>query len=284
MTTIYCPYTNKDIPVEQSNNEHIIPKSLGGINMFNLPVDADFNSAVGSSIDGDLANDFSVLLRRREFDARGHSRKSSFEDNGRPIQVELKGREGVKVWDAISRRELDEKDIIGRPIKSSFKMTRYGRAKFAAKVTLATGYFIYGDLFRNSVNHEEVRKLMNFSNESNKEEFNNISLTIYDEFMPTEKEQDIEQRNLDNHFCKFLNSSCVMILPGPSNIGFVVGILGQHVATLNVAANTNDFPLDGDYDLGHVIILKNNKIERISYRELAKRAIQEFRGDLQTVG
>lgn len=278
MNTIYCPYTNQDIPLEQSNNEHIFPKSLGGINSFNLPVDAAYNSKAGSDIDGELANDLLILFRRREFDTRGHSnkspkihsKKSILKDSKKPIQVEFKGQEGIKVWDSIERKELEQKDITGKTIVSTFNMSMYGRAKFAAKVALATGYFVYGELFRNFVKHNELRQLMNFNEQSKKEEFANLSLRIYDQFMPTEKEEDTEEKNLHNYFCNFIGSSCVIIIPGQSNLIFVVGILGQHIATLNVEANTNEFPIDKDYDLGHVLILKDNQLERISYRQLAQ--------------
>lgn len=277
METIYCPYTDKEISLEQSNNEHIIPKSLGGINSFNLPVDAIYNSNAGSEIDGELANDLLMLFRRREFDARGHSnkppkvhsKKSFFSESGKPIQVEFQGKEGIKVWDSIERKEFDPQDIVGKTITSSFSISMYGRAKFAAKVALATGYFVYGELFRESVKHDDLRKLMNFNKQSTKQDFTNVSLRIYDQFMPTEKKQDEEERNLYDFFCNFIGSSCVIIIHGSTNLLFVVGILGQHIATINVEAKTDKFPFDGDFDLGHVIILKDNKLERISYRQLA---------------
>lgn len=283
MKTIYCPYIDQEIPFEQSNDEHIIPKSLGGINSFNLRVDAQYNSHAGSKIDGELANDLIILFQRREYDARGHSnkppkihsKKSFFSETKKPIQVEFK-KEGIKVWDSIEKKELDKQDIIGKTITTNFKLSRFGRAKFAAKVALATGYFVYGELFRKSVKHKDLRKLMNFNEKSKKEDFASVSLKIYDQFMPTEKQEDEEERNLYNFFCNFIGSSCVIIIPGYTNIIFVIGILGQHIATLNVEANTDNFPRDGNFDLGHVILLKDNHLERISYRELAVRANEKL--------
>jgi len=75
---IYCPYTNKDISESETTSEHIIPLSLGGINGFEIPVCKIFNSNVGSKIDGALANDFLILMKRNELDVRGHSKKSPF--------------------------------------------------------------------------------------------------------------------------------------------------------------------------------------------------------------
>ena len=56
--TVYCPYTDRELPESKSSSEHIIPLSLGGVNGFEIPVDATFNSILGSEIDGKLATDF----------------------------------------------------------------------------------------------------------------------------------------------------------------------------------------------------------------------------------
>ena len=73
--TVYCPYTDREIPERESSSEHIIPLSLGGVNGFEIPVDATCNSTLGGGIDGKLATEFLWELRRTEHDARGHSGK-----------------------------------------------------------------------------------------------------------------------------------------------------------------------------------------------------------------
>ncbi|MDF9433359.1 hypothetical protein M1C61_02480, partial [Chromohalobacter israelensis] len=55
-------------------------------------------------------------------------------------------------------------------------------------------------------------------------------------------------------------------------IGVTVGILGRFVATLNVPANTEQFPFSDQNDLGHAVIIENGRLQRISYRALAKKA------------
>src|SRR5882724_5645859 len=44
--SIYCPYTNRMLPSDQVNDEHIVPLALGGDNAFVLPVCRRFNSEV----------------------------------------------------------------------------------------------------------------------------------------------------------------------------------------------------------------------------------------------
>ena len=45
------------------------------MNGFTIPVSKDFNSRVGSEIDGMLANDFLVMGKRDKHGAKGHSKK-----------------------------------------------------------------------------------------------------------------------------------------------------------------------------------------------------------------
>jgi hypothetical protein len=67
---IYCPYTDAELEPEQTNSEHIIPLALGGVNGFEIPVDAAFNCRLGSTLDGALANEF--VFGMRGATARNH--------------------------------------------------------------------------------------------------------------------------------------------------------------------------------------------------------------------
>jgi len=259
------------------NSEHIVPLSLGGSNQFCIPVEKDFNARVGSKIDGVLANDFLTLFRRREFDARGHSKtppevtlkKSHLGDEKRPVQVTLRGKEDMLIWDAMTKRHLAPEEIGGNKISSQFKIDADVRQRFLAKVALSAGYFIYGELFRRHVRHEELRALMNFSTKSKREDLSGFGLRGYDEFSPAEK-ADKEQNKLLAFFCQAIKGSCVIAGLGPSNVVISVGILGKWIGSLNVPAVTDSFSLDGEHDLGHVVLLRDGKMKRLSYRQLAK--------------
>jgi len=275
--TIWCPYTDKDITLEETTPEHIIPLSLGGCNSFCIPADATFNSKTAAKVDADVANDFSVKFRRREFHAIGHSKKSpiielpnsKFEDSGEPIHVTLKGKESPSIFVHKTKKMLDEKDFLGKMFISEFKLERFAYIKFAAKVALSAGYSIYGDLFRKKVSHHELRLLMNYSNEKNGELFSTEKLKVYDKFCEI-KEQDRVECDTHKFMCSAVRGSCVLAIPGSQNIGFIVGILGEWIATINIAADTKDFPIGNEHDLGHVVILVDKKKYELSYREFAK--------------
>lgn len=273
----WCPYTNLELPEEAMNSEHIIPLALGGSNQFCIPVEKSFNATVGSKIDGVLANDILTLMRRREFNARGHSntppelllKKSHLGDEKRPVQVTLRGKEDMLVWDAMTRRHLTPHEIGENKISSQLKIDAHGRKRFVAKVALSAGYFIYGKLFRTHVQHQELRALMNFSSESKREDFANFGLRGYDEFSSVD-EVDKEQSELLGLFCQLIKGSCVIAEFGPSNVVISVGILGKWIGSLNVPAITDSFPLEGVHDLGHVVALCDGKMTTLSYRQLAK--------------
>jgi hypothetical protein len=110
-STIYCPYTNREIPVSDSNPEHIIPLALGGLNAFTLPVSKDFNSRIGSEIDGALANDFLVMTKRDKRLVKGHSggepeyvaTNASDAETGAPLRVTMGQRKGLRIWSPIGK-------------------------------------------------------------------------------------------------------------------------------------------------------------------------------------
>jgi hypothetical protein len=69
-STIDCPYADRGIPISESSPEHIIPLALGSISGFTIPVSKDFNSNIGSEIDGALANNVLVMSKRDKHKAK----------------------------------------------------------------------------------------------------------------------------------------------------------------------------------------------------------------------
>ena len=279
----WCPYTDLELQNEATSPEHIIPLSLGGSNEFCIPVQKAFNGQAGSEIDGALTKDVLIAQRRREFDARGHSnkapkvilKKSQLGDGKKPVQVTLRGKDAPLIWDAKAKCYLAEQDVLGEVISSQFEIGRYDRFRFVAKVALSAGYFIYGDLFRKCVQHNQLRALMNFAPPEPREGFKDLA--GYDEFSPVNT-GDMGQNRCDRLFCQLISGSCVMAVPSSRNVIFTVGVLGGWVGTLNVPAITDSFPNEGLHDLGHVIALQERKITRMSYRQLAGQMLVALQG------
>lgn len=271
----YCPYTDKDLSEANANREHIIPLSLGGINGFEIPVCKIFNSQVGSKIDGAVANDFLILMKRNELDIRGHSKKkpvfvakkSTDQETGKPIQVtfDRQSKEGLKIWCPINREYTKG----GRTVSSSVTMNIDIDLKFVAKVALSAGFFAYGDLFRNHVKHEELRLIMNKDPKEMGDDIYKIE-TLVDNRFSGDKNEKLQ---IFRALCKAVGgSSIVGLVPTSKTLSVFVGVLGYYMGMVNVPANTDSFPNEEEFDLGHIICPQNGMLIRTSFRN----ALQEF--------
>ena len=275
---IYCPYTDREISEAQSSLEHIIPLSLGGINDLKIPADSEFNSHVGSKLDGALANEFIFALNRTKFDARGHSGKkpvaritrATYGENNRPAQVSFHSKEGLKVWDS---RDGEYRERVPQ-FEVSLTIDMDLPVRFAAKVALAAGYFVYGDLFRQHVDHRQFRDVMNtdprkldLSKSPSDLGLGHLTLRVdhYLRQVPDEPEHDAI--NSIRAFCSSVEGSVVVLMPGHGCFGVGVGILGQYVATVIAPAETDTFPNEGDYAWGHVLAVTGKTLKRCSWAD-----------------
>ncbi|CAN7659794.1 hypothetical protein [Variovorax paradoxus] len=271
---IWCPYTDTEIDVASASPEHIIPLSLGGSNGFTIPVEAQFNSEVGGQVDGAVANDFLTLVRRTKFDARGHSKKAPVATirnarigpEARPAQVTF-GSEAITVWDAKLGRNLERAEYADKRVQMKIAAEKVPRFRYLAKVALSSGYFIYGDLFRQHVAHADLRALMlSETTEAMISVLQNSSLRGYYEFAGF-NEVDAKDSEMVKFVCENVPGSCVYTTLTDASIIFFIGILGKWVGTLNVPADVSAFPKDGEHDLGHAVVLIDRATRRCSNRQ-----------------
>ncbi len=271
---IYCPYSDQDIPEEESSSEHILPLSLGGIDTFEIPVSKKENSAVGSKLDGLLAEDYLIKKSRNKYDVRGHSNKKPYVEfksakcaiTQKPLNVKFDAVNGVKVWSHRDNKELTGENTLKLSLQVDIDLD----LMFVAKVALSAGYFAYGDLFRNYVEHHEFRTIMN--NRPNELAPNKTPLFArVDSRFSTTNEGPLEEFRL---LCQRVDqpSSIVGLVPGKSNFAVFVGILGNYIGAINVPADTSLFPNCGNYELGHVICTQGRNLVRVSF----KRALEKL--------
>lgn len=269
----YCPYTDEDHAETECNSEHIIPLSLGGINGFEIPVHRDANATVGSKIDAAMAEDFLVKMRRNRYDVRGHSGKepvfvvkNAKNGSGLPLQVALDQRAGLRVWSPRDRDYVT--DARASNLALVFKMQLDTAMKFVAKVALSAGYFVYGDLFRMHVNHEDLRVVMNSSEETRAAGLNSDA-RVDDRF----SEDTNEDLRIFRALCAAsAPRSVIGFAHGNGRFGVFVGVLGEYAGMVHVPAQLQHFPTDGDHDMGHFIQLTQEGIVRASM----KHAMESF--------
>ena len=288
---MYCIFTDRNVPEREGNYEHIFPHALGGKNEFVVWSDKEYNSDIGSRVDGALANDFLIMFPRRDSGVRGYSNKPpeprwrnvNMENYPHMLQVTW-GKERISVWDARQRRELEEGEVLGNTIQAKLTISWGSDIQFVVKVALAGGYFIYGNDFVDAVDCNELRSMVSLDLKkarSNKE-FMDKKITVCNRF-----HKDAEYTGLAGIYralCEEFNRSLFIVTPSNESISFHVGVLGTYIGSINVPATTSQLPIDGEHDLGHTIILGPGSMERMSFRSFVEEFRQAFQTRTQNLG
>jgi hypothetical protein len=260
---MYCIYTDTDVSEEYGNYDHIVPLALGGDNGFCVWSDKNFNSEIGSKIDGALSKDPLIMLARYYADARGHSdtppvpvwKRSVFQ--GRPVQVSL-GDE-VKVWDAKANKSLPPEEFLQKRMESTLRYDYSLRSKFTGKVALGGGYFLFGDTFLTAIDCEELRRLLKVEDVM---KFR-TTLIAHDPVLTGRWPNDIAGFRL---LCGFKQRTTFIALPRANGIAFHVGVLGMYVGSIFCPGNVSELvPEDGE-----AIILGPGPMERLPLPKLAE--------------
>lgn len=276
METYYCIYTDKYVLIDDSNLEHIIPLSLGGCNEFTLRVNAEKNTELGTRIDGKLTNDFFIATIRKVKGYLGHKnnppqiswKKSRIENTNKPVNVTLT-QKGAKFYDPIARKDIHIDSLQGLTLSSKFTFDRDIRMLFCAKVALAAGYFIYGDIFREYADHASLRSIMNFSRDKDVKSLKDIPVRFYDQFSKVE----IKDKGLTEMLklmCKLIDDSCVIFLLEQTSLIVTVGIGGQYLGTISFPANTTHFPNDEEFRLGYAVGIQKGVLEKASFYKMVE--------------
>lgn len=268
----YCIYL--DGPSDDMSKEHIIPMSLGGLDIFSIQADRKFNNDVGSKVDGAVANDFLMLFNRDRANAKGHSRtqpqpvaRRATLIDGSPAQITF-SKDGLRIFDVKQRRYLEKSDSRGSQVKiNGLTLDLNADIKFVAKVALAAGYFAYGDQFRTGVMHSEPRKIVNAAS------LFGITpdVRLFTRFQSHEELPEPGDFQMYKLIVQLSGCSCVLLLPGKGCFGVIVGVLGEFMGMINIPADTTGFPNEGEYDLGHCVFLQDGSMKRMSFRHVVSK-------------
>ena len=275
----YCIYTDQEVDQSRGNFDHIVPLSLGGANGFCVFAQRDFNSHIGSKVDGAIANDPLIELARRKADARGHSgrdpvlRWRNSEMEGRPVQTTL-SKEKATIWDSRERRTLADAEVEGKPIKSTLHLEIHPSVRFTAKVALGGGFFVYGDLMRQRIDCDELRRLTKLDLEEIRKDpsLDKMSARVCHRFHKDALGASADG-SMYRHLCEFTGRTTFLAIPHPNSVAFHIGVLGMYIGSIFMPAETSAFSIDGEHDVGHVILLEPGNMERLPLREFAASAI-----------
>ena len=276
MTQIYCPYTDCYHDENDMNSEHIIPLSLGGANGFEIPVNREVNSKVGSAIDGRLANDFLLNLKRTKLEVKGHSKKSPsiisksayLDECKTKVRLEINRKEGIKLWDPIEKSSVDFTSQASFKNVTDFNVLKLARIRFIAKTALSAGYFVYGDKFRENVKHDELRTIMNFDGNYNTQNMRKLKTTVDYQFS--------EEKSAIVQAFKFVSSvvgenSSVGLILLKNTLAIFVGILGDYIGMVNVPCEISAMPNDKKYRWGRYICVQEGQPIISSWERMVDR-------------
>lgn len=242
-----------------------------------IDVDRDCNSRLGSELDGPLANDFLVALRRTEFGARGRSRRdpwvevkrATYGDDDRPAQVRIHRRHGLELWDVKNQKPVKSSGAVQFQTMLNMSLP----VRFAAKVALAAGYFVYGSQFRSHVDHQQLREIMKIDH-SNLNQVGDAYMpyedrftALADDYLSGEPSPGDRRLRCIRAFCDGLQGSVIVLIPSKTRLTVAVGILGKYLAMINVPADTTTFPNQDDYEWGQVLAVIDKKLVRCSWSE-----------------
>ena len=275
---MYCIYTNREVPQNKGNWDHVIPLSLGGSNAFCVWSDVGFNSEMGSRVDGAIANDFLVQILRQRNDARGHSnrpvepvwRKSTMND--RPVQVKFPAdvTQPIQVWDAKAGANIEEADLAGQPLTSEHRISIDDNLRFLAKVALGAGQFILQEEFRTGVDCNELRGLLAFrrSDEKTHHAVKSSKLIIAHRFDPTLANSD--QGKMYQAACRRTpGTSLVIMQKHKGYLSFHLGILGEFMGSVFCPSTSSLWPISNE-DQGVVLELTKGQVTRHTLLEWFK--------------
>ncbi|MBU2872005.1 HNH endonuclease [Colwellia sp. E2M01] len=158
----FCPYLGKEVHEDNCSSEHIIPLSLGGVNGFEIPVDAETNKIIGSQIDGKLSNDFIIQLARGRLKTKGHSgkpvvpkiTKATIEGKNNSVSLSFPNNQ-LHIFDPRLKA-----DVYPESVTLSAKKDATLDIKFIAKVTLSAGYYFWSDDFEDAVSCDQLRYML----------------------------------------------------------------------------------------------------------------------------
>jgi len=272
----FCIYSNSDVADGDSNDEHIFPLSLGGHDKFTIKVSKLANHRANRELDEKLKACPFLATNRKRHGARGHRGKIPSPPNSKitvgpdkSVVFKFDGNDLLQFYSHKRRKLLTAEDIKTEGATFCLRQERSLRLKFTAKVALASGYFVYGNVFVENAKTEDLRALMNYQGEHHdKTAFDDITATGW--YWPepvgasdTMMHGTFQQIN-DIFDCSFV---ALITSAVPDKIIIVVGVLGHLTGVISCPANCDRFPKSGDYDLGHVVILKNNDVQRLSFRQ-----------------
>jgi hypothetical protein len=265
----YCIYEDAFFDESLMSIEHIIPLSLGGSNLFTIKVSKKSNSNLGALVDGKFANDSLIKLHNLNYEYKGHRRKknkvifkkSRIKNTNEPVQIGI-SKNRIEVYSLRNSKILSPNELANHTVQSIIDYSQTIRIVFTAKVLLATGYYLYSDLFVKNTDHVSLRKLMNYKQGESFESIKDLPLKVSCNLSKS------KNYTIGDLICETLDDATIIFKYENTCIKGIVGIAGKFIGSITFLADTLKLNNTNDFENGHIINIKKNGILKMSYKEM----------------
>ena len=275
---VFCPYLGKEIPSDDASVEHVIPRSLGGNNKFAILVDRVANSELGSSVDGAVANDPFMGMKRvrsvTDYGEKSFIWKKATTGMGTPVQFVF-DRSTLRFFDPVNRKMSNEPPDGDVKLKATLKTDPFVRLPFSAKVALGAGHFLFGELFRKHVAHQELRTSLTSIHTADAETVRRSKVRYFDQIVDPSNDRMRQSQKVRETVLDFFGGSSVLVQIEAACMIFSIGLFGEWFSTISAPIKKDRFPNSGDHDLGHLLVLRGHDLLRMSYRKAIYRMAVE---------
>lgn len=263
----WCVYTDKIVTENESNIEHIIPKSIGGHDKLTIKVDKEKNSDLGKVLDCKITDHPFMLMKRNHYNFRGYSKKPvkyiwNATVQGMKGKVDLR-EEQIKfnTFRSLNDYGLNiSKPISNESISTNMSYDENILISFGAKMALGIGKYFYGDTFKKCGFHNELRDLMNSSNSLNKMKMLSLNPETKGcwilnplRYLDTRVQSKFEPWM--NEILAQSDKHIIFTMHTTSEIILGISLFGSKLDTwvCNIGKNSLKFPIGDDFELGRVI-------------------------------
>ena len=194
----YCIYSGQHLPDAALNEEHVIPKSLGGYRSTAIRASRNLNSHFATTIDGQIANDPMVQFGRRDADARGHSKKKPraiirrarswkpgdpWGEGDTRYTLEIQTSGPPKIFDTKTQQFLPPNILTNMAfVIPDWKIDHIARLRFVLKTLLGVGWKFFRTDLLSAIDTDKLRSFLT-TNISLSTERHEGSLTYADPFL-----------------------------------------------------------------------------------------------------
>ena len=277
----WCVYTGKFHDPSEMTDDHILSLSMGGLDAFTIRCSKAGNSDVNRTLDEKFARQPFVANLRRALRFESHRRNRGLV------------RFATKIGDAKAFLNMSAEEIQLESFRSSapnainFRQAASGKSfrtefnfdtdlilRYGCRLALGTGYFLFGDVFRDYGYHDELRALMNSATATRDAEFKIANYKPVDFWALNWPHSYQLGKPLFPALCTQRDRHLFFTQHGAAETVLGISLFdGLFLWYFNIAKDPQKFPASGDFDLGSAteITFRPHEFKRWDFRSYLLR-------------